>query len=255
MIVDQRIGYVDFGLVASLKPGLRKRIRELVFALATKDVDKLARVIYSIAIKKGKIDYHEFSMDVDLVYHRYITDTLGDIDSKEFLSQVLALARKHKLATPREVILLLKVLGTLEGFVREFIPDMEPTDVFAPYFKKKFLADFNIRNEAGEQFASLVTLLRNSTKIPQKFHELMGHMVGGRLRIHIELADLDEILQVLRAMTNRIGTSLIIAALIIGASIMASAAGGRLDHHTLAILGFVAAGFLALFLWLTSMKR
>ena len=251
-IVEDKIAYVDFGLVATLRPGLRKKLKELVFAVATGDTERLALVMYGIAIKKGEVNFRDFSLDIELIYHRYITDSLKDIESREFLYKIIAIGRKHKLTTPREVILLLKVLGTLESFMREFIPDLDPTQIFQPYFKKKLLTDFNIKNEAEEQIANLVTLLRNSTKIPQKFHELMNTMVGGRLRIQIEHSTSEKTLRAYGSIANRLGITLIIAALIIGSAILASTPGS--SHADMANLGFFGAGALTLLLWLIVAK-
>ena len=249
LVVDDRIAYVDFGLVASMRPGLRKKLRNLVYAVATKDVDNLAFILYSIANKKGDVDFREFNLDVELIYRRYITDSLGDIDAREFLVQAIAVARKHRLATPREVILLLKVVGTTDGIIREYIPKLDPIEVFMPYFKKKFFANFSQRNDTEDQITSLVTLLRTSTKIPQKFHELMTTAAGGRLRINVEHVDITEILQGLRMMGNRLGASLIVAALIIGASIVASSDAAAIDHKTLAFSGYAIAALVVLLLW------
>jgi ubiquinone biosynthesis protein len=84
-------------------------------------------------------------------------------------------------------------------------------------------------------------------------HQILEEMRHGKLRIEFEHVHLERLILVLDTSSNRIAASLVLAALIIGSSIIMHADKGPMfmDFPLLGIIGFVSAGIIGFWLLLS----
>ena len=92
--------------------------------------------------------------------------------------------------------------------------------------------------------------------VPTQVHQILEEVRQGKLRIEFEHVHLERLIMVVDAASNRVSASLIIAALIVGSSIVIHFNRGPMfmDIPVLGVIGFVSAGILG-FLLLLSILR
>jgi hypothetical protein len=100
------------------------------------------------------------------------------------------------------------------------------------------------RLEPNQLLAFGFTQLQPLLRLPRRVAQLAQKLEAGTLKIGIAPVQLDDFEKLLRSTANRIGSAMIISALLIASALMA-----RVDH-TLAVVGFLAAAALGLYmLW------
>ena len=89
-------------------------------------------------------------------------------------------------------------------------------------------------------FSQLQPLLR----MPRRIAQVVRQVETGSLKIKIAPTSLEDFEHLMRSTANRVGSAMIIAALLIASALMARV------NHTIAISGFVVASAMALYmLW------
>jgi len=93
-------------------------------------------------------------------------------------------------------------------------------------------------------------LERFVANLPGQLHDLMLKLLQGRLKIEFQHEGLEPLTHNLDRASNRLSFSMIVAALIIGSSLLLTANRGPIWNHLsiLGLLGFLVAGVLGLWL-------
>lgn len=250
LIRDKKIVYIDFGMMGTLSQGVLRKFNNVLLGLATKNIDAITQNILKIGIKKGNVDYKKVYSDIEEIYNNYAEESLYDIDLPRMLDEVFKACRKNNIAMPREVTMFIKGLMTIEGVVRKLEPDINVMDITIPYAKSQILKKRDYKQDMVEQLDNLYSLSKTGLKIPVKFLELINSALAGKLKVQMEHTNLENSVNELNKMVNRIVFALIIASLIIGSSLVINADAGP-KMFNISIFGFVGfAGTGILGLWL-----
>ena len=102
----------------------------------------------------------------------------------------------------------------------------------------------------------LFELTRFATNLPRDLKELLNRINRNKFKIDLEHRGLDRFIQELDKSINRLSSSLIIAALIVGSSIVMQINKGPLllGFPVFAFLGYTVAGVIGL-LWVVAILR
>ncbi len=93
---------------------MREQLVILFVAVALKDSDSVARLLYRIGAPDARANLAAFRSDIDGVLDRHLPRTLGEVNARHLLSDLLDLAVKYRVRVPREYALLSPRLG-LDG--------------------------------------------------------------------------------------------------------------------------------------------
>ncbi|HEY1418844.1 MAG TPA: AarF/ABC1/UbiB kinase family protein, partial [Myxococcaceae bacterium] len=136
LLPDGDIGLVDFGLVGRLTKQMREQLVILIVAVALKDSDSVARLLYRIGAPDARANLTAFRSDIDGVLGRHLPRTLGEVNARHLLSDLLDLAVKYRVRVPREYALLSRASISMEGILRQLSPDLDIIGVALPYAKE-----------------------------------------------------------------------------------------------------------------------
>jgi ubiquinone biosynthesis protein len=155
-----------------------------------------------------------------------------------------------------DLMLLAKTLISVEGMGRELDPHFDMIEHLRPFIEKALMEKVSPRHLAGEiseHFLSLIHLARN---LPRDLKELINRVSRNKFKIDLEHRGLDRFINELDKSINRLSSSLIIAALIVGSSIVMQTDKGPLllGFPVFAFLGYSIAGFIGLW-WVVAIIR
>jgi ubiquinone biosynthesis protein len=128
---DQRIAYLDFGMVGSLDPAERRAVAHLLAALVYRDADAAVRWTGELGASVPTEAIPALSADMAALMAR--TLTVGDADVRDFGTGLLTLLRKHRVSLGSGYALLIKALVTVEGVSRRLYPDIDMMAMAAPF--------------------------------------------------------------------------------------------------------------------------
>jgi ubiquinone biosynthesis protein len=152
--------------------------------------------------------------------------------------------------------LLIKAFVTLEGLGRELDPGFDMANQALPLLERAMHARYSPatllrrgRRAAGDIFSLLAGL-------PQDISRLLRAVRRGRLEVHIDVTHLRRVGDQLDNAANRLVIGIVVAALIVGSSIVMTVSGGPtlLGLPVFGLLGFLGAVAGSLWLLLSILR-
>jgi len=149
-----------------------------------------------------------------------------------------------------DLMLLSKSLIIIEGMGRNLDPDFNMVEHLRPFMEKALrhkLSPRRITRDINSILLSYVNLARN---LPRDLKEIVNRINRNKFKIDLEHRGLDKFITDFDRSINRLSSSMILAALIIGSSIIMQTDKGpqMLGFPMMAFLGYTVAGLIGLWL-------
>lgn len=241
-----RIAFIDFGMVGRIAPRRREELIHLLLGLVQRDPSAVAEVMLDWASENplGKAtDEDHLAGDLEAFVDQYHGLTLQQINLPAMLSEMVGILRQHHLSLPPDLSLLFKAFITLEGMGRELDPAFNMVDEALPLLKTAVRKRYAPKALLQRGWRSIDGALSLLAGLPQDLSRLLKAARRGQLDIHIEIGNLTRVGNQLESAMNRLVVGLVVAALIVGSSIVMTVQGGPtlLGLPLFGLLGFVGA--------------
>ncbi|MDD2729548.1 AarF/UbiB family protein [Malikia sp.] len=248
-----RIAFIDFGMVGRLSELRREQLMALLLGLVQQEPARVADVLNDWS-GNGAVEHEALIAEIEAFVEQYRGVSLRQLKLGSLLSDLVAILRHHQVTLPADLSLLIKAFVTLEGMGRELDPDFDMAGEALPLLRELLQARYEPQALLGRGWRAAGELLGLLAGLPQDLSRLLRAARKGRLDIHIDVLDLRRIGNQLDRALNRLVVGIVIAALIIGSSIVMTVPG---NPSLLGLLGFVGAviGSLWLFLSIWSANR
>ena len=235
---DNRIAFIDFGMVGRLSVKRREELLSLLLGLVERQPQAVADVLLDWTGDGSGADLDALEAEIEAFVDQYYGVPLSQLSLAGMLGDVTTILREHRLALPSDLALLIKAFITLEGLGRGLDPGFHMAEEALPLLRKVMRAQYKPRALAQKAWCNLRRTLALIEQLPHDVSRLLRNARRGQLKIHLELAHLRRVGDQLNQAANRISMALVIAALIVGSSIVMTVEGGP------TILGLPAFGFL-----------
>ena len=247
---DGKIVLIDFGLTGRLDDEMRDRLSQFMIAGVNKDIDMIMNVFEEFGVIKEEQDIRGLRSDLKVFLDKYYGVSLEGIEIRDIIDDTFEISRKYGLKFPRDLILLTKALSTVEGIAHQIDPKFDIIEYLKPYVNK--LAERKYSPERLFKIATeVLTAYANLFKdLPGELTPILRKIREGRLKVEFQHKGLENLILQTERSTNRLSFSLIIAALIVGSSliIQASKEPFLFGFPVFGIFGFGIAGLLGLWL-------
>lgn len=239
---DNRIAFIDFGMVGRLSAARRDELIRLLVGLVQRDSQAVADVMLDWAGEHAT-DEEGLVMDLQAFVDTYHGLTLKQINLAAMLGELTTLLRQHHLALPADLALLFKSFITLDGMGRSLDGDFNMAEEALPLLKTAVRARYQPKALAQRGWRVLDEALSLIGGLPQDLARLLRAARRGRLEVHIDIANLNRVGNQVESALNRLVVGLVVAALIVGSSIVMTVPGGPtlLGLPSFGLLGFVGA--------------
>ena len=256
LITGTKIAYIDFGIMGTLNKSMKDKLNDLLYGVATRNVDLMTTAVLNIGIEKGSVDAKKLYSDIEEIYNKYIEMSLYDINIPQFLDEMIRACRTNNIIIPRELTMLAKGIMTIEGVITKLAPHINIMDIMIPYIKANMTNERNIKEEIGEQLENIYNLGRYGLKIPIKFLELINSALAGKLKIRLEHENVKEGFNMINQMVNRLVFGIIVGSLVIGSSIVLNAdVGPKIDDiPIIGFIGYAGAGIMGIWLLISILR-
>lgn len=250
LIIDNKIAFLDFGLMGTLSPQLKNKLNKLLFSLVTGDMENLTRIILQLGVKRKKVDRRVLLSDIDDIYNQYITASIEELDIPELIDQLFCICRRHSISIPRDVTLISKSFLLMESNLASTSPELTIMDIATPYVRNHFLNNRNIKEESLKFLGNIHRATSASIKIPEKLLSILNKMSTGTALVQMEHINLDRNVNKMTRAADRISFALILSSIIVGSSfIITSEVGPKIyDISILGLLGYIGAAIIGIWL-------
>lgn len=248
---DGRICFHDFGIMGHLDEEMIDNLSNLFLALMDKDVGRLMDIYLDVGLLSGEFDPKAFKRDVRDFLEGYYDIPLKDFSFAEFMNGLIAVGQRYQIKAPTDLLLFGKTFMTVESIVRTLDPEFNLIENIRPYtqilLRKKFFEPSRIYKDMIRVGVEINSIIRS---LPSDLHHMIRRFQEGRLELEVRHEKLEDLELHIDKASNRLSFSLIIAAVIIGSSIIMQTQIGPLflGFPVIGVVGYLVAGFLGLWL-------
>ncbi len=246
------VSLVDFGMVGYIDRELRGQIVNLLYALAREDTEKTIASFIDIGVLSDDTDLREFRGDFHEVLHEYYNTELKEVHVSEMFHDILEVVRAHKVRLPHNFLYLLKVMGEIESICQELDPEFNLTKNMGPFLRKLLKEQTDPKYLVKNIHEGLISFNDFIWKTPKRFNNICDKLEHGKLKLEFEHKGLEQTNRHFENASNKITFSVIIAAIIVGSSLLIH--GGGVVVSFIGILGYVFAALLGFWLIITIVR-
>lgn len=242
-LAGNRIAFIDFGMVGRLSGRRRDELLQLLLGLVERQPQAVADVLLDWTGDEHGVNLAQLETEIETFVDQYHGTPLAQLSLSQMLSDVTAILRDHHLGLPSDLALLIKAFISLEGMGRGLDPGFHMATEATPMLRQVVRARYRPEALASRAWHTVRRTLAVAEQLPHDISLLLRNARRGRVHVGIELAHLKRVGDQIDRSANRLAMALVIAALIIGSSIVMTVQGGPtvLGLPTFGLLGFVGA--------------
>jgi ubiquinone biosynthesis protein len=241
---------LDYGMVGRLDEHLKFQLVDLLVAILQRDVDRLINLLLYSGELTDEVNTRQLRRDLSEFIDNYYEIPLQEINAGKLLVEFVEILTQYRIRFPSDLMLLAKALVTMEGVGRQLDPDFNMIGHLKPFMEKlvkERMTPATLSKEllqVAQDYGGLVKHL------PRDLKELINRINRNKFKIDLEHRGLEKLIADLDKSSNRVSFSLLIAALIVGSSLIMQTEKGPLlfGFPVLGFLGYSIAGFLGLWL-------
>jgi ubiquinone biosynthesis protein len=240
------ICYLDFGMMGYIDKRSMETFADIIIGYVRRDEAAIADAVMRIVEWDDPPDRRALESDIATFVDLYLYQPLKDMHMGDILQEFLDLFARHRLRLPPDIFFMIKAMTEVEGLGLMLDPDFNMVEKVEPFIKDLQMARIHPRKLMGDFLASS-TMLKG---VPFELYDLLKQFKSGKVKIGIDHQGLEPLIFGVERSSNRISFALIIAALIIGSSLIMMARSGPslFDLPLLGLLGYAFAGFLGIWL-------
>jgi ubiquinone biosynthesis protein len=250
---DNTIAFIDFGMMGRLDREMKDELADLLIAVINQDIGQIAHILAHLGVQTTEINMRDFRRDIADIMDRYYGVPLHQIEIGKVTREMVEVALKHQVKIPPDYTLMIKALLTIENIGKQLDPDLNAIEEAKPMVTTILKERWNPRRFFSDSIVNFRNLSLTLKEFPVQLHQILEELRQGKLRIEFEHVHLERFIMMLDAASNRITAGLVIAALIIGSSIIMHTDRGPMfmEFPLLGIIGYVAAGIIGFWLLLS----
>jgi ubiquinone biosynthesis protein len=245
------IGLVDFGLAGKLTDDDVSKATRLFIDVANENVDDIPKHLANLGVRYPKEREEEFRTEISDLYYRYYGARLSEIDPQQVIREVFGVIYSLNLRLPTRFIILDKAIATLASVGIELYPDFNVFEVAKPYARSLLLGRYTPQRMASRARRETLKLASIFADYPHQVHDVLEQMRDGQIEVGFVHKGLDEFMHKLDVAFNRLIIAFIVAAGLIGSSLIgvfATSGPTVLGLNIVSAFGFFVAGVLGLWL-------
>lgn len=211
-LADNRVGFIDFGMVGQLSERRRNQLLLLLQSIAERESGGIVNTLIAWS-DSDPLDL----LDLELAAQNFLdkqasaTLTLG-----KALTDLLVMAREHQLALPPDLVLLFKALITADGVLHRLDPNFDIIATLKPMLQQVMLQRYTSEAVRRRMLALGGEALDASEELPQTLRLLMRRLKRGQISADINLKNLDQLSKALERAAVTLAIAIVTAAFTLG---------------------------------------
>lgn len=247
---------IDFGSVGRIDDEMRYAFIEMIMGIVDQDAHRIVKALISVGFVDDHTNLRGLKLDLMEFINHYYKVSLNRINLSKLIDEFVELLRTHQIRLPADLSVLIRTLTISEAVARELYPQFNFAEILIPFAKKTYLNKLN----PFTRFRSLIRTAEEGidllNKIPEDLHNILNKFRNDKFIINFKHQGLEEFGRKIDTSSNRLSFAIIIAALIIGSSIIMFLGKGNLpmSYPVIGIGGFAIASVLGVWLLISIMR-
>lgn len=217
---NKRVALLDFGMVARVGPEMQDHLLKLLLAISDGQSDRAAAVAQVMGKERDDFDEASFRREISELVSQQQGATVNELQVGKIVMNVTQTAARTGLSLPEELTMLGKTLLNLDLVGRTLDPSFDPNESIRRNAGELMQAKTLKSLSPGNLLNSLMDAKELIEKLPGRLNQFLEVVAGNRLKIHLDTIDEKVVMTGLQKVANRITLGLILASLIVGASML-----------------------------------
>jgi ubiquinone biosynthesis protein len=247
---DNVLCILDWGMVGRLTRRARYELIDLINAVVDKDSERILTILVNLTQVDGSVIPRRMEREILDILDIYHSLPIQELNLGQLLLDISTMLRENRLKVPVDLAVMIKALITAEGTARQLYPELNVVKEAEPYVKRLALERWKPEVLWRDLRRNLSTLFTLQRELPLRLSQIVEKIDRGELNIRFQHANLKGLRSTLENISNRLTLGIIIAALIIGSSMIITTGVKPLlfGFPALGIIGYMVSGVLGLWL-------
>jgi predicted unusual protein kinase regulating ubiquinone biosynthesis (AarF/ABC1/UbiB family) len=240
---DGRIALIDLGMVGHTAPAMQENLLKILLAISEGNGEAAAEIAIRMSEKLESFTAPEFRRRITQLVALQRDQGLEQLNVGRSLLEVSGIAQQNGLLVPSELVLLGKTMLQLDEVGRVLDPTFDTNASIrrnvADLMSRRMRTDLT----QGNLYSSLLELKDFTTGLPIRLNKIMDAVANSEIEVKVKATDAKLFLDGMQHIANRITTGIVLAGLIVGASLLMRVATPfqLFGYPGLAILCFIIA--------------
>jgi ubiquinone biosynthesis protein len=243
---DHCVVFLDFGMTGRLSGPMKASLADILAGVVNRNIPGIREGFLSLGVSTGAVNTDALDMDLEDIVEDFYDKPLREINVGRKIMDMIIMVSRHSICLPPDIFLLSKALMTIEGVGRQLDPDFNMIEEAAPFLKSFQRQKYSPQKMAAELITFTAALARFTRDLPRDLSAILDKLKHGSLKVEFEHRGLEPLTFHIEKATNRIALSLLIAALVIGSSIiiLSNVRPRIAGLSVIGMIGFIVAGLL-----------
>ncbi len=218
---------------------------------------RIIRALQRISVGGDIKDKKGLAQELNALISQFEMQQLRHIDVSTLVYRFRDIVLKHNIQLPSDFYLLIKALSTIEGVGLKLDPDFNAFDQLRPYVIRIVRQRLHPKNLLKKLYFWLSDMSLLLQELPFDIKDILEKIKAGKVNVEIEHTGLTPVLNTLDRISNRIVFAIVLAAMIVGSSLIIVADIPPKWHNIpiIGILGFGLAGIMGSWLLFIILRR
>ena len=214
------LSFIDFGMMGSLRPEHLDFLGKYVLGYLERDAHNMTEALLLVSGKRhfARRKELEFQIGELLAHYKYLS--IEEMDFGKVMNESVDILVQYGLRIPSSIYLLVKALMGIERVAVELNPNIDFAHEMQPYAMALMARRFDPKRIASEVFESLKEYYKLLKEFPSDLNEIIYKIKEGKFKTQIEVKGFEPLMEHIDSSSNRVSIAIVLAALIIGASII-----------------------------------
>jgi predicted unusual protein kinase regulating ubiquinone biosynthesis (AarF/ABC1/UbiB family) len=217
---DGRIALLDLGMVGHTSPAMQEHLLKILMAVSEGKGDNAAEIAITASRTAAEFDAEEFRRRIRQLIALRQDQNLQQMNVGRTLLQVSRIAADNGLFVPSELTLLGKTLLQLDEVGRILDSEFDSSASVRRNVTQIMSQRMGKDMTQGSILSSLLEMKDFVTGLPSRVNKILDAVANAELEVKVRALDAKLVMEGLQKIANRITMGVILAALIIGASLL-----------------------------------
>jgi len=217
---DGRIALLDLGMVGRTTPGMREQLLKLLLAVSEGEGETAVEIVLRISQTSEEFDLPEFRRKIGQVVLEQETADLQRLNIGKALLRVGKISSDTGLSAPAELTLLGKTLLQLDQIGQILAPEFNPNESIRRNAVQLLRQQLWRSSSPARLWGPLLEAKDFVGGLPNRLNKILDALGNAELELKVKTPDAGHLLAGFQKIANRITMGIILAALIVSASLL-----------------------------------
>jgi ubiquinone biosynthesis protein len=247
---EERICLMDWGMTGRLSERDRHELIDLLKSVVDKDSEAIVHALLRLGSAEETINQRDLEREILDILDSYYAVPIKEMNIGQLLMAITEQLRTFRLSLRPDLVIMIKALVTAEGTARLIYPDLDVITEAKGYISSLALERFKPESLLRSFRLTISQFFNLKKEVPRHMVQVLNKADRGELTLGFRHENLGGLRNTLDNITNRLTFGIIIAAMIIGSSMIITTGIGPLlfGFPALGVIGYLISGVLGLWL-------